>query len=108
MKVCFQVNPADNVATALANLDRETVRVLGTGEPYCLFVGEAIGLGHKIATRPIVAGSEVIKYGVAIGLALSDVAPGDWVHLHNCRSRVDERTAAFDPHTGAATDTNYA
>lgn len=108
MKECFQVDPRDNVATALAGFSREKVRVFGAVEPYYLDAREAVGLGHKIATRPIAAGSEVIKYGVAIGLALGDIAPGEWVHLHNCRSRVDERSLAFDPRTGAATDTNYA
>jgi altronate dehydratase small subunit len=108
MKACFQVDSRDNVATALEGFDRERVRVFGAVEPYYLDAREAVELGHKIATRPIAAGAEVIKYGVAIGLALDDIEPGKWVHLHNCRSQVDQRSPAFDPHTGAATDTNYA
>ena len=46
----------------------------------------ALGLGHKIARLPMVAGDRVIKYGASIGRASRAIAPGDHVHLHNLKS----------------------
>lgn len=46
-----------------------------------------LAMGHKLAIRPIVAGEDVIKYGAPIGVAASDIAVGDHVHLHNVTSR---------------------
>jgi hypothetical protein len=42
----------------------------------------------------------VIKYGVTIGLATRDIDAGEWVHLHNCRSLLDEGSSTLDLHTG--------
>lgn len=49
-------------------------------------VSTQIGLGHKIARRPIASGEKVLKYGAPIGSATQDIAPGDHVHLHNLKS----------------------
>jgi hypothetical protein len=56
---------------------------------------------------PLLAGAAVIKYGVTIGHATSDIPAGAWVHTHNCASRLDARSATLDRHTGAPTDTKY-
>ena len=47
------------------------------------------------------------KFGVEIGVAARDIEPGEWVHLHNCRSQYDGRPSTQDPVTGAPTDTPY-
>ena len=39
--------------------------------------------GHKYALRQIVAGEDVMKYGMPIGHATCDISPGDHVHSHN-------------------------
>jgi altronate hydrolase/galactarate dehydratase len=39
--------------------------------------------GHKIATRPIAKGEEVIRYGQIIGQATEAIAAGAHVHSHN-------------------------
>ncbi|MCL2595260.1 MAG: altronate dehydratase family protein [Promicromonosporaceae bacterium] len=39
--------------------------------------------GHKIALRAVAAGQPVHKYGQSIGVATTDIAPGDHVHSHN-------------------------
>ena len=39
--------------------------------------------GHKYALRDIAAGENIVKYGVPIGRATEDIAPGQWVHTHN-------------------------
>ena len=48
---------------------------------------DAVPLGHKFATRPILSGEDVIEYGVAIGLAMSDIAVGQAVHIHNLKGK---------------------
>jgi len=108
MKQCFQVHPADNVATLLEDAENEPLLVHGGEVPGTSIVAtEAIALGHKIALRTIPADAPVIKYGVIIGIATVPIQAGQWVHLHNCRSRLDERSSHLDLHTGAAKDTVY-
>jgi altronate dehydratase len=43
----------------------------------------AVPRGHKIATRPIAKGQEVIRYGQIIGQATADIPAGAHVHSHN-------------------------
>jgi len=105
---CFQVNPTDNVATALDDLAPGQVQVLGGAAGASVVAAEEIQLGHKIALRRIGEGEAIVKFGVPIGLATMVIEPGAWVHLHNCRSRVDERSSHLDLKTGAALDTAYA
>jgi hypothetical protein len=77
----------DNVATLLEDLTEGDQAVAGFGDAtvnVCL--RESVRFGHKVAVRPIREGEDVIKYGLPIGQALSDIEPGAWVHVHNCRS----------------------
>ena len=46
--------------------------------------------GHKIALRAIAKGEKVVKYGFPIGEATVDIAAGEWVHVHNVRTLLDE------------------
>ena len=45
-----------------------------------------IGLGHKLAAHPIMAGEKIIKCNAPIGSATQDIALGEHVHLHNLKS----------------------
>ena len=45
-----------------------------------------IPLGHKVAIVSIKKGDPVIKYGMPIGNATSDIAVGDHVHTHNLKT----------------------
>jgi hypothetical protein len=103
----LQLNAADNVAVALDELTPGPVTVLGGDGSDCVAASERIGMGHKIALTPIGSQQAVVKFGVAIGFASAAIAAGQWVHTHNCRSRLDERSHTLDPHSGAATDTPY-
>jgi altronate hydrolase len=48
-------------------------------------VGERrIPPGHKVAVRAHAAGEPIRRYGQIIGFATEAIAPGDWVHTHNC------------------------
>jgi len=107
MKRCFLIHPGDNVATLIEDADREALLVVGGADGETVEASEAISLGHKVALAGIEPEGEIVKYGVVIGLATTAIAPGDWVHLHNCRSRLDERSSGLDLHTGAAKDTAY-
>jgi hypothetical protein len=108
MKRCFQVNPEDNVATLLQDAGVEPATILGASRTTAVNLLEAISLGHKVCTRPVSKGDPIVKYGVPIGVATEDIAMGAWVHLHNCASRVDERSNHLDVKTGVAKDTAYA
>jgi altronate dehydratase small subunit len=107
MSSAFQIDERDNVATLLADAGPGPVEVKGAAPATAVLLHETVALGHKIALRPIAEGEAVIKFGVAIGTAARPVAEGEWVHLHNCRSRYDERSGDFDPVTGEARDTRY-
>ena len=75
--------PGDNVVVARRNIAAgETVAVDGD----TIVARADLPLGHKMARRFIPAGSIVVKYGMEIGSATSDIEPGDWVHLHNMKS----------------------
>lgn len=106
--VAYQISGADNVATMLAAAAAgECPAVLGEGNVPSIRTREPVQAGHKIAVRSIAKGKDVVKYGVPIGYARADIHAGEWVHLHNCASHVDERSSTLDGETGATTDRRY-
>lgn len=105
MSCCFQVNARDNVATMLDEGQGE-VDVLGA-MPQRLELRERVALGHKVALKEIRTGEAVVKFGLPIGRATTEIRPGQWVHLHNCASNFDARSQTLDVHSGATTDTPY-
>jgi altronate dehydratase small subunit len=107
-QTCFQIEAMDNVCTALADLTPGKVKVNGSATLDALEIGEPILSGHKIANRDIRPDEPIIKYGVTIGKATRLIHRGEWVHLHNCKSMYDERSAHLDPTTGAPSDTHYS
>lgn len=82
MKLLVHIHPDDNVAVAPQDI------AAGTREDGLVFA--AIPAGHKAALRRIACGEPVIKYGFPIGLATTDIAPGEHVHVHNVRSALAE------------------
>ena len=78
------MSPADNVATALRDLAPGEVVEL---DDVTVSVAVRVPFGHKLALRQIGANEPVIKYGEAIGLAASAIAPGEHVHTHNVESQ---------------------
>lgn len=103
----FQIDPNDNVAVLLEDASPGPVRLLGHAENTSVNALESIKLGHKIALGPIAPGQAIIKYGVRIGHAVESIQPGQWVHLHNCASDLDERSNTLDVESGAPTDVVY-
>jgi (2R)-sulfolactate sulfo-lyase subunit alpha len=45
-----------------------------------------VGIGHKVAARPIKSGEKVYKCGVPIGSAKEAIPVGAHIHLHNLKS----------------------
>jgi altronate hydrolase len=71
------LHPRDNVFVATRDL------AAGWEVAGGIRTQEAIARGHKVAVERIAAGSPVLKYGQVIGVAKSDIAPGQHVHVHN-------------------------
>jgi altronate dehydratase len=107
MKRSFKIHDSDNVATLIEDANAEPVRVFGATQETVITLIESVPLGHKVALSTIEPGGLVMKYGIPIGAATREIHPGEWVHLHNCHSQVDERSSTLDIETGAATDTVY-
>ena len=57
------------------------------GNTMVIKINEAIPYGHKLALAAIAKGEDIIKYGESIGIATRDIAPGDYVHIHNMDSK---------------------
>jgi hypothetical protein len=105
----FQVHASDNVATLLGEAAAGgLVEIVGPAGRQDLTAREKIELGHKVALTVIPEGAPVVKFGIVIGIAMRPIEPGEWVHLHNCRSQLDERSGHFDVHTGEPGDNAYA
>lgn len=103
MTTAFRIHPGDNVATLLGD-GEGAATLIGDGE---LALNEPVAMGHKVALADIPQGEAVVKFGIPIGRASTAIRAGDWVHLHNCASRFDERSGGFDVVTGAAKDMAY-
>jgi altronate dehydratase small subunit len=104
----FKIKAVDNVATMLEDTSGGPVLICGCSPLSQVDALEPVALGHKIALAPLTPGDAIVKYGTTVGVATTPIAAGAWVHLHNCRSQVDERSNRLDPRTGAAMDTLYA
>ncbi len=91
-QVAVHLRPNDNVAVAARDLP-PGLQIDIHGQ--ALTVARRVGLGHKLALRPIAQGEAVSKYGQVIGFASRDIAPGDHVHVHNVSADAFERDYAF-------------
>ena len=79
----IQIHPSDTILVLARSVEE--------GEPFVLDGREyrfacKLGLGHKVARRPIALGEKVLKYGVPIGSATRAIGAGQHVHLHNLKS----------------------
>jgi altronate hydrolase len=76
-RISLKVHPVDNVATLL------DYDVTGNRLADGTTLSSNIPFGHKVALCAINAGAPVIKYGITIGLAITPIASGEHVHVHN-------------------------
>jgi altronate dehydratase small subunit len=99
------IDAADSVATVIGDHAGGALDLIGAHRGRV--TAQPVPAGHKVALRAIAADEPVVKYGAVIGMATRAIAAGEHVHLHNCRSRLDARSATLDAATGAAQDTPY-
>ena len=52
-----------------------------------LTAGADVPIGHKIALTDLKKGDTLMKYGEDIGKIIADIAKGDHVHSHNCKTK---------------------
>jgi len=74
------LNPKDNVAIVLREVAPCESLQFGDGSVTAL---DRIPYGHKIARRDIPEGALILKYGMPVGRAKSDIPGGRHVHVHN-------------------------
>ncbi|MCI0641088.1 MAG: altronate dehydratase family protein [Gemmataceae bacterium] len=91
-QVAVHLRPEDNIAVAARHL-QAGLEIEHNGAR--LEVAQRVGLGHKMALRPIKKGEAVYKYGQIIGFAKEDIAPGSHVHVHNVAADNFQRDYAF-------------
>ena len=91
-QVTVQLRPEDNVAVAVRPLQ---VGLKVEHEGKSLTLERPIGMGHKVALRPIRQGEAVIRYGQTIGFASENIPIGSHVHIHNVSAETFERDYAF-------------
>ena len=87
MKECIKIHPQDNVMVALRPLKKGESVWNEQGE---IKLKEDIPQGHKFAIRAMQKGELVVKYGAPIGSTIKEIAPGEWVHVHNIRTNLDQ------------------
>lgn len=85
MKSYLKINPNDNVAIAVKDLDKGKQI-----EEFGLELKENIKRGHKFAIKNINKGEDIIKYGMPIGHALENIEEGSWVHVHNLKTNLSD------------------
>jgi len=87
-KNIFVVSGSDNVATILQKgLEKgATVEVNVGDNSKFIELKDNILYGHKVAIKPILKGEKILKYGLAIGIAITDISVGEHVHIHNVES----------------------
>ncbi|WBW50417.1 altronate dehydratase family protein [Peptoniphilus equinus] len=85
MKQYLKINSKDNVVVAVSDLKKDTfIKEFG----FALKCD--IKRGHKFAIKPIEKGQDIIKYGMSIGHATSNINEGEWVHIQNLATNLSD------------------
>ena len=89
MNLALKVHDDDNIAILFTEevLKGSPVEVVDkAGGKQNVTALSPIPYGHKIALQPITKGANILKYGESIGIAASEIAVGEHVHVHNLES----------------------
>lgn len=70
----------DNVVTITKDMKAGTVVDVGSVK---IVLKQDIPFGHKFTVENIEKGGQIVKYGVKIGVATTDIEKGEHVHIHN-------------------------
>lgn len=82
------LNKRDNVGTALKDIPGGEYILNYDGNESIINIKELIRLGFKVSLYKIKKGELIFKYGNVIGVAKSDINPGDKVHIENIISSI--------------------
>src|SRR3974390_1781764 len=85
----LRLNALDNVIIAVDEIP------VGAAPETGVTARDRIPRGHKIAAALIETGAPTRKFGQIIGFASQPIAPGEWVHEHNCAVMDFERDYHF-------------
>lgn len=84
MNSWIRLHEDDHVVIALQSFAKGDKLLLdGSGGSHTLELLDDVEKGHKIVTRAVHKGDDVLKFGYSIGKAKEDLEPGTWVHTHN-------------------------
>ena len=87
MKKYLQIHPSDNVVVCLEPVEKGEVIELSDGRK--ITSADDVPAGHKMAVTDIAEGSDIIKYGYAIGHATEALTAGRWVHTHDTKTNLE-------------------
>jgi altronate dehydratase small subunit len=80
----LQLEVADNVATLVADVSKDTELTVQTpSATTTISTVDPIAFGHKVALQSIQKGEIVTKYGRPIGRATANIPKGGYVGVHN-------------------------
>ncbi len=85
----LRLNASDNVVIAVDEFPAGVAVLPG------VTARERVPRGHKMAAAPIHSEAPIRKFGQIIGFASRPIAPGEWVHEHNCAVREFARDYHF-------------
>lgn len=74
------LHPDDNVLILGSTIQKDENIVI---EGHDVVAQQTIGMGHKLARRPIQKNQKILKYGAPIGVTSDNIELGEHVHLHN-------------------------
>ena len=78
----------DNVVTTIRDIPEGIYSFIISGERKYLYVSKKVYAGFKVSILNIKKGEIIYKYGSKIGIAKSDIKPGDKVHIENTSSSI--------------------
>ncbi len=85
----IKIHSQDNVAVALTDIAAGSVVTIDNDS---VTLG-GISFAATSLHCAIAKGENVVKYGLPIGHALADIAPGEHVHAHNTRTNLSDLDA---------------
>jgi (2R)-sulfolactate sulfo-lyase subunit alpha len=87
-------NEGDHVGVAVQDVEpgQALIVFMDSERADQLEVLERVPLGHKVALSDLEEGADVIEYAVPVGRTRQPVRRGQWVHVHNLRSRRWEKS----------------
>ena len=87
-KFAIHINEKDNVVTALTDVKPGHYFFPDKKGKIDLEIKDEIKAGFKICIAHLKKGEKVYKFGYTIGVASSDIRPGDKIHIENLASKI--------------------